>query len=269
MIRIYNHQEIEILRQGGKILAKIMEELKKEVKPGVLTKHLNKVARDLVLSFGAKPSFLGYENFPAVLCTSINEEIVHAVPSERKIKQGDILSLDLGIRFKSYCTDMAITLPILDPADPKGRSPGLLGRPGRTRVGKVNKKITKLIKITEEVLKKGIKQAKPGNHLGDIGYAIQNFVEKNGFQVVRELVGHGLGKKVHEDPRIPNFGKKGTGPKLVKGMVLAIEPMVVTGDWKIEKCEDGFGYKTVDNSLSCHFEHTIAITSKGPEILTQ
>lgn len=246
MIRIYNDQEIEILRRGGRILAKIMEELKKEVKPGVITQHLNKVVRDLVFSYGAKPSFLGYEKFPAVLCTSINEEIVHSVPSERKIKQGDILSLDLGIRFKSYCTDMAITLPI----------------------GKVNKKIKKLIKVTQEALKIGIKQAKPGNHLGDIGYAIQNFVEKNGFQVVRELVGHGLGKKVHEDPRIPNFGKKGTGPELVKGMVLAIEPMVVTGDWKIEKCKDGFGYKTKDNSISAHFEHTIAITKSSPKILT-
>lgn len=244
MIRIYNDQEIEILRQGGKILAKIIEELKKEVKPGVTTKYLNKVAKDLVFSFGAEPSFEGYERFPAVLCASINEEIVHAVPSNRKLNQGDILSLDLGIRFKGYHTDMAITLP-------------------------VGKRITKLIKITKKALEVGIKQAKPDNHLGNIGHTIQKYVEKNGFNVVRELVGHGVGKKVHEDPKIPNFGKPGTGPELVDGMVLAIEPMVTIGDWHIKKTKDGFGYKTRDDSLSAHFEHTIAITKKGPEILTK
>ncbi len=247
MIRIYNEKEIEILRQGGRILAKIIEELKKEVKPGVTTKHLNKVAKDLVFSFGAKPSFLGYEKFPAVLCTSINEEIVHAIPSERKLKKSDILSLDLGIRFEGYCTDVAITIP----------------------VGRINKETKKLIKVTKEALKIGIKQTQPSNHLGDIGYAIQQYVEKNGFNVVRELVGHGVGKKVHEDPKIPNYGNPGEGPKLKTGMVLAIEPMITIGHWKLKKTSDGFGYKTKDNSLSAHFEHTIVITSKGPEILTK
>lgn len=244
MIRIYNENEIEILRQGGKILAKIIEELKKEVKPGVATEHLNKVAEDLILSFGAEPSFLDYNGFPAVLCTSINEEIVHSVPSERKLAKGDILSLDLGIRYNGYCTDMAITLPI-------------------------GKKITKLIKVTEKALEIGIKQAKPENHLGDIGYVIQKYIEKNGFNVVRELVGHGVGKKVHEDPKIPNFGNPCEGPKLKSDMVLAIEPMVTVDDWHIKKTSDGFGYKTIDNSLSAHFEHTVAITEKGPIILTK
>lgn len=247
MIKIYNENEIEILRQGGKILAKIIEELKKEVKPGVITKYLNKVAEDLVFSWGAKPSFKGFERFPAVLCTSINEEIVHAVPGKRKLKEGDVLSLDLGIRFNGYCTDMAITIP----------------------VGKISKEAKKLIKITKEALKIGIKRAKPGSYLGDIGYVIQKYVEKNGFNVVQELVGHGVGKQVHEAPRIPNYGSPEEGAELKSGMVLAIEPMVTVGDWQVEKTKDGFGYKTVDNSLSAHFEHTIAITPKGPEILTK
>lgn len=247
MIKTYNKNEIEILRRGGKILAKIMKELEKEVKPGVTTKYLNKVAEGLIFSAGARPSFKGFDRYPATLCTSLNEEIVHAVPSKRKLKKDDILSLDLGIRFEGYCTDMAITMP----------------------VEKVDKKSKKLIKITGEALKIGIKQAKPGNHLGDIGYVIQKYVAKNGFNVVRELVGHGVGKKVHEDPRIPNFGKAGEGPKLKAGMVLAIEPMITVGDWHIKKTKDGFGYKTADNSFSCHFEHTIVITSKGPKILTK
>lgn len=247
MIKIYSENEIEILRQGGKILAKIIEELKKEVKPGVTTKYLNKVAKDLVFSWGAEPSFEGFEGFPAALCTSINQEIVHAVPGKRKLKEGDILSLDLGIRLEEFCTDMAITIPI----------------------GKIDKKTRKLIKITKEALKVGIKQAKPGNHLGDIGHAIQKYVEKNGFNVVRELVGHGVGKQVHEAPRIPNYGSPDEGPELKSGMVLALEPMVTVGDWHVEKTKGGFGYKTVDNSLSCHFEHTIAITPKGPKVLTK
>ena len=248
MIRIYNENEIEIMRRGGKILAEIMEGLKKEVRPGVTTNYLNKVAKDLVLSYGGEPSFLGYDGYPAALCTSVNEEIVHAVPSERELKEGDILSLDLGIRFEGYCTDVAITMPI----------------------GKVDKKTKKLIDVTEKSLELGIKQAKAGNHLGDIGSAIQNYAEKNGFNVIRELVGHGVGKKVHEEPQIPNYGPSaGLGIKLKAGMVLALEPMLCVGDWRIKKCEDGFGYKTADNSLSCHFEHTIAITKKGPQILTE
>ncbi len=247
MIRIYNEKEIEIMRRGGKILAETMEGLKKEVRPGVTTNYLNKVAEDLVLSFGAEPSFRGFQDYPAVLCTSINEEIVHAVPSKRELKEGDILSLDLGIRFEGYCTDVAITMPI----------------------GKVDKKIKKLIAVTEKSFEIGIKQAKAGNHLEDIGWAIQNYAERNGFNVIRELVGHGVGRGVHEAPQIPNYGKRGTGPELVEGMVLAIEPMITIGDWHIKKCEDGFGYRTKDKSLSCHFEHTVAITKKGPQILTE
>jgi len=246
VIRTYNENEIAIIHKGGKILAKIMKELEKEVRPGIKTKYLNKVAEDLVFSFKAQPSFKGFKGYPSVICTSINEEIVHAVPGNRELKEGDIISLDLGIRYKGYCTDMAVTVP----------------------VGKITKEKEKLIKVTQEALYKGIEQAKPGNYLGDIGWAIQQYAEGQGFNVVRELVGHGVGKEVHEDPQIPNYGKQGTGLKLVKGMVLAIEPMVCIGNWQIEKCEDGFGYRTKDRSLSAHFEHTIAITQKGPKILT-
>ena len=223
-----------------------MKELEREVRPGIKTKYLNKVAEDLVFSFRAQPSFKGFNGYPSVICTSINEEIVHVVPGDRELKEGDIVSLDLGIRYKGYCTDMAVTVP----------------------VGKITKEKEKLIKVTQEALYKGIEQAKPGNYLGDIGWAIQQYAESQGFNVVRELVGHGVGKEVHEDPQIPNYGEQGTGLKLVKGMVLAIEPMVCIGNWQIEKCEDGFGYRTKDRSLSAHFEHTIAVTQKGPKILT-
>lgn len=246
MINIYTLKEIEVMSEGGKILAKIMGELKKQIKPGITTKELDEVASDLVLKYKAEPSFKGFNNYPAVLCTSINEEIVHAVPSERKLKQGDILSLDLGIRYKEYCTDIAFTIP----------------------VGKINKKAKKLIDITKKALDIGIAQCRSENHLEDIGWAIQEHVEENGFNVVRELCGHGVGKGVHEDPQILNYGEKGQGPELKQGMVLALEPMVSIGDWQVEKSKDGFGYKTIDNSLSAHFEHTVVISKKGAKILT-
>ncbi len=257
MINIYKEKEIKVMQQGGKILARIMEELKKHVKPGITTKYLNEVTEDLILlaqgqpalggKYSIEPSFKGFNDYPAALCTSLNEEIVHALPSDRKIKNGDILSLDLGIKYKGYCTDLAISLGI----------------------GKVDKKVKKLIDITKKVLDIGISQCKPGNHLQDIGSAIQKYVEKNKFNVVQELCGHGVGKDVHEEPQVLNYGKRGEGPKLKEGMVLALEPMVVMGDCRIEKCKDGFGYKTKDNSLSAHFEHTIAITKNGPIVLTK
>lgn len=259
MINIYNEKEIEVMQGGGRILAKIIKELIKKVKPGITTKYLDRVAEDLILKYGVKSSFKGFNNYPRVLCTSLNEEIVHAVPSDRILKNGDILSLDLGIRHKGYCTDLAITVPVLDPTD----------RSGRTRVGKIDEKTKKLIAVTKKSLGIAIKQCKPGNHLEDIGWAIQNYVERNGFNVIRDLVGHGVGKNVHEDPQISNYGQKGQGEELKQGMVLALEPMVSVGNWEIEKCEDGFGYRTKDHSLTAHFEHTIAITKKGPQILTK
>ncbi|HUT96334.1 MAG TPA: type I methionyl aminopeptidase [Candidatus Paceibacterota bacterium] len=248
MINLYTKEEIKIMRQGGRILAKIIKEIAKHAKPGITTKELDKVAQDLIFSYGAKPAFKGFNNYPAVLCASINEEIVHAVPSNRKLKQGDLLTLDLGIKYKNYCTDMAITLSI----------------------GKTDQKFKKLIAVTKKSLEIAIKQCKSGKHLGDIGWVIQNYVEKKGFNVIRDLVGHGIGKNVHEDPQILNYSPStGLGIKLEPGMVLAIEPMIIIGDWEIEKTEDGFGFRSKDRSISAHFEHTIAITKKGAKILTK
>ncbi|OGZ33049.1 MAG: type I methionyl aminopeptidase [Candidatus Portnoybacteria bacterium RBG_13_40_8] len=247
MMNIYTEKEIKVMRDGGKILAKILKQVAKKVKPGITTEYLNKVAEDLILKYKAKSSFKGFDNYPAVLCTSINEEIVHGVPSKKILRDGDILSLDLGIRYKGYCTDSAVTVS----------------------VGKTNKMAQKLINVTKKALELAIKQCKPDNHSEDIGCAIQNYVEENKFNVIRDLVGHGVGKNVHEDPQILNYGQKGKGIELKEGMVLALEPMTSINNYEIEKCEDGFGYRTKDRSLSAHFEHTVAITKKGPKNLTK
>ncbi len=247
MITIKTPKEIQIMAEGGKILAKIMKELGKRVRPGITTKELDKVAEDLVFKYGARPSFKGHLGFPAVLCTSINEEIVHGIPSERKLKEGDIISLDLGILFKGFHTDMAITVP----------------------VGRVNPEVTRLIRVTKKALKRGIKKIRPGNTIGDIGNTIQRYVEDQGLNVVRDLCGHGIGKEVHEEPQIPNYGKRRSGPELVEGMVICLEPMVTIGDWKIKKAKDGYGFQTADESLSAHFEATIAVKKVGCEVLTR
>jgi methionyl aminopeptidase len=254
MIPLKTQKEIEIMREGGKILAKIMEELEKAVKPGIATKELDRLAESLILNSKAKPSFKGYTNrkdgildpYPASLCTSINEEIVHCLPSNRILKEGEIISLDLGIFFKGFHTDMAITLP----------------------VGKVDPDALRLIKATKKALKRGIAEIKPGNHIGDIENAIQKYVESQGFEVIRDLCGHGIGRELHEDPQILNFGKRGSGSEIKEGMVLCLEPMVAIGDPTIKRAKDGWGYQTFEDSLSAHFEHTIAVTKNGAEILT-
>jgi len=258
MINIKVAEEIEIMAEGGKILAKIMKELEKQVRPGITTKELDKVAEDLILKSGGKCSFKGYQGFPTCLCASINEEIVHAVPSERKLKEGDIISLDLGILYKGFHTDMAVTLPV--------------------RI--VNPEVQRLIDVTKKALEIGIEKVKPGNYIGDISKTIQKYVEREGFNVVRELCGHGIGRKLHEAPQILNSVsfdevtvdkvkyQEDAKIKLKEGMVLCLEPMVTVGDWRIKKSKDGFGYETKDGSLSCHFEHTIAVTENGAKILT-
>ncbi len=245
-IKIKNKQEIEIMIKGGKILAKIMKELERNVQSGITTKELDRLAESLVLKSGGKPSFKGYDGYPATLCTSINEEIVHAVPSDRALKEGDILSLDLGILYQGFHTDMAITVP----------------------VGEINPEAGRLIKVTKKALKRGIKKVRPGNTFGDIGNTIQRYVESQGFNVVRDLCGHGIGRDLHEEPRILNYGKRKTGEKIEEGMVFCLEPMVTVGDWKIKKTKDNFAYQTTDNSLSAHFEHTIAVTKDSCTILT-
>ena len=254
MALIKTKEEIEKLREGGKILAEVLQIVGRMAEPGVSTFRLNEVAENLIEKLGARPSFKNFKPeprstpYPAGLCTSLNDEVVHCVPSkDRILKEGDILALDLGVWYKNLCTDAAITVPI----------------------GNVSKEAKKLIAVTEESLYKGIKEAIIGKTIGDIGFAVSKIIEVNGFAIIRDLVGHGVGHKVHEDPQIPNYGQKGKGLKLQEGMVLAIEPMTAMGDYRLKSCEDHFGYRTFDGGLSAHFEHTIAVTKNGPQILTR
>lgn len=246
MIPIKSEKEIEIMRQGGQKLAQIMEELKKKVVPGIKTKELERLAQSLILSTGGKCSFKGYNGFPACLCVSINEEIVHGVPSDRILKEGDIVSLDLGLFLNGFHADMAITVP----------------------VGAIDPETKRLIKVTKKILKIAIKKIRPGIAFGDISNTIQRYVESQGFSVVRDLCGHGIGKELHEEPQILNYGKRRSGPEIKTGMVFCLEPMTTMGDYKIEKTQDGFTWKTKDNSLSAHFEHTIAVAKQSSRVLT-
>ncbi len=246
MIKIKSDEEIQIMAEGGRKLAQIMKELKKRVRPGIKTKKLDQLAEDLIFKQGKECSFKNYNGFPACLCVSINEEIVHGVPSERILKNGDIVSLDLGMKYKGFHTDMAITLP----------------------VGEIDPETARLIRVTKKALKLAIKKAKPGNTFGDIGNTIQRYVQSQGFRVIRELCGHGIGKELHEDPQILNYGKRKSGPKLIEGMVFCLEPMVTMGDYRIKKERNGFAFKTKDDSLSAHFEHMVAVTKQGCQVLT-
>ncbi len=246
-IIIKTSSEIALLQKGGLILGRILQKVAQRVKPGISTLELDILAENLIKQEGGEPSFKGYRGFPATLCTSVNEEVVHGIPSaERILKEGDIIDLDIGMKYQGLFTDMSMTVG----------------------VGKIDQKARELIEVTYQALLKGIAQVAPGKYTGDIGFAIQNFVEKRGFSVVRELVGHGVGKKVHEEPDIPNYGKKGEGVKLRKGMVIAIEPMVNQGDWRIIIKDNGWTAVTADHSLSAHFEQTVAVTEKGYQILT-
>jgi methionyl aminopeptidase len=246
MIPIKSEKDLVMLRKSGKILAKVMRRLEELIKVDISTGEIDQLAEKFILEEGATPAFKGYKGFPANICTSVNEEIVHGIPDSRRIKEGDILSLDLGINYNGFFSDLAITLP----------------------VGKVDPKIKKLIEVTRAALSVGIKQAQQDNHLSDISCAIQDYVEGNGFSVVKQFVGHGIGQSLHEEPEIPNFGPPHKGAILKSGMVLAIEPMVNMGTWEAEILNNGWTAVTKDGMPSAHFEHTIAITESGPEILT-
>ena len=247
MIILKTDKEIELMRQAGQIVAYVWEKLREKVRPGISGEELNNYAEELILKKGAIPVFKGHQGFPAAICVSTNEVVVHGVPTKKELKEGDIVSLDVGVRYKGYCGDGAITLP----------------------VGRVSPEAKRLIEVTRKALFKAIKQAKPGNRLSDISWAVQSFVEKQGFSVIRKFVGHGIGKEIHEDPRIPNFGKPHQGVVLEKGMVFCIEPMVSAGRYEVEIGPDGWTAATKDKSLSAHFEHMIAIRDKGAEILTE
>ena len=247
MISIKTSEEIKIMAEAGQILAGIMKKLEKEVKPGIKTMELETLAERLILESGNTCSFKGYDGFPSCLCVSINEQVIHGIPSDRILKQGDMISLDLGIYHQGFHSDMARTFA----------------------VGKVSFLAEKLIKVTKEALNEAIKYAQIGNSFGDIEWITQNYVESQGFNVVRQFCGHGIGKELHEDPQILNFGMKGTGPKIKQGMVFCIEPMVTAGNWQLEQSVDGFAFETMDKSLSCHFEDMVAVTKDGCLVLTK
>ena len=247
MIKIKTKEEVEVMAEGGRILAWVLGEIVRMVRPGITTLELDRAAEALILKRDAKPAFKGYEKFPYSLCASVNDVVVHGFPSDYKLKEGDVVGLDLGVLYKGYNTDMAITVG----------------------VGKISSDAEKLLIATKQALKLGIAKTKPGVTTGDIGETIQTYVENQRYGVVRELCGHGIGKEVHEDPKIPNYGKRGEGAELLEGMVICIEPMVTMGDYHLKKAEDGYGYSTKDKSPTAHFEHTIVITKNGAKILTE
>lgn len=246
MIIIKNHDEIAIMKKAGRIVGETLLLLEEEVKTGMTTADLDRIAEEFITKHGAKPSFKGLYGFPSSLCISVNEQVIHGFPGEYVLKEGDIVSVDCGAFFDGFHGDAARTFP----------------------VGNISADAQKLIDITRESFFEGIKFAREGNKLTDISHEIQSYVEAAGFSVVRDFVGHGIGRKVHEDPNVPNFGKSGKGPKLLEGMVLAIEPMVNAGTHKVKTLKNGWTVVTADSSLSAHYENTVAILSDGPEILT-
>ena len=245
-INIKNNIELNSLRQSGKMLNSVKEIIKKNIAVGITTKELDYIAEKEILDLGGKPGFKGLYGFPGTICSSFNEEIVHGIPSNRKIKDGDIISIDCGVIYEDFNTDSAFTVGI----------------------GNLPVKTSKLIETTLNSLHLGIKEAVPNNHIGDIGHAVESYSTNNGFSVVKEYVGHGIGKNLHEDPQIPNYGIKSSGPKIIEGMALAIEPMLIEGDEQTKIDNDGWTVKTKDGSMSAHFEDTIIITNSGNEIIT-
>ncbi len=245
-IIIKSDREIAVMRQAGRIVAMVLEVLRSQVRPGIRTEELDVIAARELEKQGAKPSFKGYQGYPANLCVSVNDEIVHGIPAKRILRDGDIVSLDLGATYDDFLGDAAITVG----------------------VGNINPEAKQLIETTKGALEAGISVARAGSRLGDISAAIQDYAESRGYSVVREYTGHGIGRQLHEDPKIPNFGIPGQGTVLKKGMTLALEPMVNTGDWRTRVADNHWTVLTIDGSLSAHFEHTIAITKDGFEVLT-
>jgi methionyl aminopeptidase len=247
VVQLKSKSDIEQMRKAGAIVGQVLIEIGEMIKPGVTTGDLDLFAQVRTKELGAKPAFKGYHGFPGTLCVSVNEEVVHGIPSKKRIlNEGDIVGVDFGVVLNGWFGDSAKTFC----------------------VGKVSPEVEKLVKITEKSLYLGIEQAKAGNHLFDIGHAVQNFVESNGFSVVREFVGHGIGRNLHEDPQVPNYGSKGKGMLLKPGMVIAIEPMINAGKPEVKVLNDGWTAVTADRKWSAHFEHTIAITEHGNDILT-
>ena len=246
-IIIKSDDEIAIMRCAGRIVAGTLQRLVEELRPGLVVKELDKVVRREFEKYGVVPTFLGYHGYPATVCVSVNEEIVHGIPGKRVIQDGDVVSLDLGCTYRGFVADSALTV-IVGTETPETR---------------------KLVDVTKASLDEGIKHAMAGHRLGEISHAIEEYVESHGFGVVREYVGHGVGRDMHEEPQVPNYGPADRGPLLKKGMVLALEPMVTTGDWHTRQLDDNWTVTTIDGGLSAHFEHTIAISENGAEVLTR
>ncbi|MFA7709619.1 MAG: type I methionyl aminopeptidase [Candidatus Neomarinimicrobiota bacterium] len=247
MVHIRTSEEIEKIRESGRIVYETIMLVGREIRPGITTRRLDRLADEFIRSQGGRSAFKGYRGFPGSICTSINEQVVHGIPSDRVLESGEIISIDVGVRKNGYVGDAARTFAVGTVADDRLR----------------------LMRVTEESLNKGIAQARPGNHLSDIGHAIQVYVERFGYGVVRELVGHGVGRELHEPPEIPNYGEPGRGPVLKVGMCLAIEPMITMGTYEVRLLRDGWTVVTEDRLPSAHYEHTIAIGPDGPQILTQ
>ncbi len=246
MIVLKSGAELEAMRQSGRIVAQIMSELEPLVRPGIRTRDLDLYADKRTRELGAVPAFKGYRGYPASVCVSVNEEIIHGIPSGRILQEGDIVSLDFGALYEGFFSDSALTAP----------------------VGRVSAEARKLIGAAERAFEKGLEQMREGNRVSDISAAIQRSVESEGFSVIRQFVGHGIGRALHEEPQVPNFGVPGQGPKIRRGMILAIEPMIAMGGWEVEVQEDGWTAVTRDRTLAAHFEHTVALTENGPEILS-
>ena len=248
MILLKSPRELALMRRAGQVLAEVTERLTAWVGPGLSTQEIDEDVENFIRARGAAPAFKGYRGFPATICVSINDEVVHGIPSpRRRVKEGDIVGLDLGCIVEGYYADCALTLA----------------------VGEVAPRVRELLDVTRDSLARAVAACWPGRRLSDISHAVQEHVEAHGFAVVRQFVGHGIGRDLHEDPQVPNFGEPGRGPQLKPGMVLAIEPMVTMGSWEVRVLEDRWTAVTVDGSLAAHFEHTVAVTEDGPEILTR
>lgn len=248
MIILKTPQEIELIAKASRVVALTIAFLRERVKPGVTTADLDRWAEDFIVREGARPAFKGYRGFPATLCTSVNEEVVHGIPSpQKRLEEGDIIGVDVGAIVEGYHGDAAVTLP----------------------VGQISEEAARLIRVTEDALDAGLAQVNLGNRLSDVSHAIQSVAERGGYSVVTDFVGHGIGRNLHEDPQVPNFGKPGEGPRLKQGLVLAIEPMVNVGGSEVEVLADRWTVVTRDRMLSAHFEHTIALTVDGPKVLTR
>jgi len=245
-IELKGPEEIALMRQAGRAVAEVLAILRQEIRPGLMLKRLDDIVRREFAKRKVVPTFLHYNGYPARVCVSVNDEVVHGIPDRRVLQEGDIVSIDLGATCKGFVGDAAITVG----------------------VGRISPKAERLVRVTEEALWQGIRAAKAGARLGQISAAIQTHAERNGFSVVREYVGHGVGRGMHEDPQVPNFGPPDRGPLLQKGMTLALEPMVTAGDWQTKKDSDGWTVRTADGSLAAHFEHTIAITEGEAQVLT-